>query len=301
MQRRSQAPIPPMANDDPGDRAARITTRGGATPTVERAAAITPSRPKPTPHRATKRAPVAATPANHFSILAEDAGTTAPDLTDDDGGPVLGLDLPPPSTPTPNASARGWDSFLDSLAATKRGEIGVVDDILINYANFAGDEFRTFDRASAKSDARIAALEARLDNDIDDILETSVTLSDLKELAKANVQGLAVLRSMVTETTQSINAVSRKWDLMSSRVAEVKETADNAFRMASEVSPSIEVHKVRLDGLLDDVSRMSSDLDSLRASVRPPTDTSDKMTSLENTVSRMGVEFESIRALLADR
>jgi len=232
-------------------------------------------------------------------------GTTTPNpfsvLADEEVAPEGAIDVPPPRPPRPNAAAHGWDSFLDSLEDKVKDGLGTVDELLINYANFAGDEFRAFDRASARSDARLTALEARLEEDIDDILENSVTISDLKTLAMANVQGLATLRTLVTETTHSINAVSQKWDLMSSQVAEVKETAETAFRLASQASPTIAGQGLRLDGLFDDVSRMSSDIDSLRASVKPPQDTSSKMATLEETVIRMGEEVESIRALLADK
>jgi hypothetical protein len=57
---------------------------------------------------------------------------------------------PPPGSNDPRATAHGWNSFVNSLDATAKGKLGVVDDILISYANFAGGEFCTFDVESAR-------------------------------------------------------------------------------------------------------------------------------------------------------
>ncbi len=62
---------------------------------------------------------------------------------------------PPPNNP----HSYGWDSFINSLGADAQRELGVIDEILISYANFAGDAFNTFDVDSAHGMTRIIALE----------------------------------------------------------------------------------------------------------------------------------------------
>jgi hypothetical protein len=52
---------------------------------------------------------------------------------------------------------------------------------------------------------------------------------------------------------------------------------------------------MKLDALEDNVSKMSSDIDGLRASYAPPPDNTTKLTLLEGTVSRMGSEFVELR------
>jgi len=59
-------------------------------------------------------------------------------------------DTAPPPGSNALVPAHGWDSFVNSLDETAQRELGVVDDILISYANFAGDEFRMFDIESAR-------------------------------------------------------------------------------------------------------------------------------------------------------
>ena len=56
---------------------------------------------------------------------------------------------PPPGPTNPRAPTHGWDSFINSLGVNAQWELGVVDDILISYANFAGDAFSMFDVNSA--------------------------------------------------------------------------------------------------------------------------------------------------------
>ena len=75
---------------------------------------------------------------------------------------------PPPGYTDPRAPTHGWDSFVHSLDETAQRELGVVDDILISYANFAGEEFRMFDIESARVMDQIIAMEDALEFDHDE-------------------------------------------------------------------------------------------------------------------------------------
>ncbi len=66
---------------------------------------------------------------------------------------------PPPGTTHSRVPTHGWDSFVNSLGANAQLELGVVDEILISYANYAGDAFNTFDVDSARIMDHIIALE----------------------------------------------------------------------------------------------------------------------------------------------
>jgi hypothetical protein len=89
---------------------------------------------------------------------------------EDEGLDAAADDSPPPGSPNHTAAAHGWDSFVNSLTATAKGELGTVNEILISYANFAGSEFCTFDVESAKVMGRITALEKAMDQDHDKVV-----------------------------------------------------------------------------------------------------------------------------------
>ncbi len=159
MNRRSQTALPSSNKDSEvsGGRATRSTTRtGGGFPPPHRAdtpaTPITSSR-MVAPHQRTGiRQPKASAMAspNSYSLLGEDE---EPSAANDD--------LPPSGSSDPRATAHGWDSFVNSLNATAKGELGAVDEILISYTNFAGGEFRAFDVKSAKVMGRITAMEVK--------------------------------------------------------------------------------------------------------------------------------------------
>ena len=85
---------------------------------------------------------------------------------------------------------------------------------------------------------------------------------------------------------------------LTAALGEVTETANSAFRLASTVEPTIIGYSVKLDALEDNVSKISSDIDGLRASYASPPDTTTKLTLLEGTVSRMGSDFVELRKIL---
>jgi hypothetical protein len=70
------------------------------------------------------------------------------------------------------------------------------------------------------------------------------------------------------------------------------------FRLASGAQPTIVGHGVRLNALVDDVSKMSSDIDGLLVSYASPTDHTTQLAQLEGTVSRIDSEFVELRKLL---
>jgi hypothetical protein len=72
---------------------------------------------------------------------------------------------------------------------------------------------------------------------------------------------------------------------MAEALREVTETANNAFRLASGAQPTIIGHGVRLDTLVDDVSKMSLDIDGLHASYASLTDHTTQLAQLEGAVS----------------
>jgi hypothetical protein len=85
---------------------------------------------------------------------------------------------------------------------------------------------------------------------------------------------------------------------MAEALREVTETANNAFCLASGAQPTIIGHGVKLNALVDDVSRMSSDIDGLCASYASPTDHTTQLAQLEGTVSRIDSEFVELCKLL---
>ena len=168
-----------------------------------------------------------------FDILGDDNDKS-------DAADVSTLPRPPELRPT----AHGWDSFLDSLSDKEKGELGAVDEILINYANFAGEEFRTFDRESERMMDRLKAMEARMDEDHDEVVGTRHDLSTLRAIVTANANGIAALQSgiadltdMMKENTTTIKELSKLVETTALQLSEVRKTMENAFRLASKATP----------------------------------------------------------------
>jgi methyl-accepting chemotaxis protein len=162
---------------------------------------------------------------NSYSLLGEDE---EPSAANDD--------LPPSGSSDPRATAHGWDSFVNSLNATAKGELGAVDEILISYANFAGGEFRAFDVESAKVMGRITAMEEAMEHDHGAVVQTRGSLTKLEEIVLANANGIsdlmAILRenvSTVANLQQTVDETSTQVKTMSDALREVTETATNAF------------------------------------------------------------------------
>ncbi len=141
-------PPPPL----PGEiatkcRVTRSTARAGrGVPTPRQvdmpATPITPSRTVP-PLQRTGLQPTASAMAspNLYTPLGEDA-IWDPQAEAEEAAP-------PPNNPNSWVPTHGWDSFVNSLGANTQRELGVIDEILISYANFAGAAFDSFDVDSA--------------------------------------------------------------------------------------------------------------------------------------------------------
>jgi hypothetical protein len=281
--------------------ARRSTTRAGGgvppphhsdTPTTP----ITSSRKVALHQRMGLRQPkaLAMAPPNSYSLLGEDEEL---DPTADAA--------PPPGSKDPRATAHGWDSFVNSLDATAKGELGVVDKILISYANFAGGEFRTFNAESAKVMGRIIAMEEAMDHDHNEVVQTHGSLTKLEENVLANATGISELTMIMRGNVSTVAALQSIVDETSTQVKtmaealkEVTETANNAFCLALGAQPTIIGHGVKLDALVDDVSKMSLNIDGLCASYASPPDHSTQLAQLEGTVSCIDLEFVALRKLL---
>jgi len=191
-------------------------------------------------------------------------------------------------------------------------ELVAAASILISYANFAGDEFRMFDLASARVMDCIIAMEEAMKFDHDEVVQTRESLSELQALIKANATGISdvteLMKANATTMRENISNVAALRDMVNDTSTQVKtmaealrgvtETADNAFRLASGAQPTIFDHGVRLNALVEDVSKMSSDIDGLRASYASPAEHTHQLAQLEGTVSRIDSEFVELRKLL---
>jgi hypothetical protein len=188
----------------------------------------------------------------------------------------------------------------------------VVDDILISYANFAGDAFSMFDVNSARIMDCIIALEDALEYDHNEVIQMRDALSKLEDIVLANANGISDIQTMMKENAtmmrenmsnvaalqEIVDDTSSQVKTMAEALREVTETVNNAFCLASGAQPTIIGHGVKLDALVDDVSRMSLDIDGLCASYASPTDHTTKLAQLEGTVSRIGLEFVELRKLM---
>jgi hypothetical protein len=94
--------------------------------------------------------------------------------------------LPGNPTSTSTDVAHGWDLFVHGLDDTTKGEMGVIDPILINYANFVGDELRAFHHESAHLLMRLKKLDDDMSYDHDAVVKVDQSLEFLKTLVTAN-------------------------------------------------------------------------------------------------------------------
>ena len=110
---------------------------------------------------------------------------------------------PAPDPNNPWAPTLGWESFVNSLDVNAQQDLGVVDEILISYANFAGDAFKTFDVDSARLMDRIIAIEDAMEFDLDEIVQTQTqsqtrdALSELNKIVLANANGISDIQTLM--------------------------------------------------------------------------------------------------------
>ena len=72
----------------------------------------------------------------------------------------------------------------------------------------------------------------------------------------------------VKELTRTVTNTSSHLHTLTTEFKDVKETAERSYRLASSVNISITSQEARLLGLVNDVSRLTSDIDDLHASTK---------------------------------
>jgi hypothetical protein len=109
------------------------------------------------------------TSPNSYATLGDDAlsDDEALEKADDAALGIAGK-LHPPDPQAPTTPTVGWDSFIDSLDDTTKQDMRMVDTILINYANFVGDELCAFHCESTMVMARLNKLEDAMADDRDE-------------------------------------------------------------------------------------------------------------------------------------
>ena len=154
-----------------------------------------------------------------------------------------------------------------------------------------GDVAVTLD--SARNIATVGAIEARTDGT--DPINTAATLASAGEIATqpdhaaaprsthsmleamimANTVGINALRDLmkenvttVKELTRTVNNTSLQLHTLTTEFKEVKETAEHSYRLASSAFRSITSQGARLLDLVNDVSRLTLDIDALNASMK---------------------------------
>jgi hypothetical protein len=139
----------------------------------------------------------------------------------------------PPGTPTSTSTdvAHGWDSFVHGLDDTTKGAMGVIDPVLITYVTFVGDELRAFHSESAQLLTRLKKLDDDMAYDHDVVVKVD--------------QSLKFLKTLVTVNAISIQQTDINIKGLTNALGEVKETAEKAFRMASQALPTLTSHRVK--------------------------------------------------------
>jgi len=105
------------------------------------------------------------------------------------------------------------------------------------------------------------------------------SLSTLEDLVRVNAAGIAELREMMRVNVTTITALSNTVTTTSSQLAsmsvaltEATETAARAYPLASNAQPTITGQGVKLGELAANVSKLTSDIDDLRTSIKTPPD-----------------------------
>ena len=164
---------------------------------------------------------------------------------------------------------------------------GQSDDILLTPAD--GDVAVSLD--SACNIAAVVAIEAPMDgtNPIDtaatsassgkiavqpdDAAAPHSTPLTLEAMIMANTVGINALRelmnenvAMVKELTQTMNNTSSHLHTLTTEFKDIKETAERSYRLALSANISITSQEARLLDLVNNLSRLTSDIDDLHAS-----------------------------------
>ena len=105
------------------------------------------------------------------------------------------------------------------------------------------------------------------------------SFSTLEDLVRANAAGIAELREMMRANATTITALSNTMTTTSSQLASMSaaltdatETAARAYRLASNAQTIITGQGVKLGALAANVSKLTSNIDDLRTSIKTPPD-----------------------------
>ena len=105
------------------------------------------------------------------------------------------------------------------------------------------------------------------------------SLSTLEDLVRANAAGIAELREMmranaanITVLSNTVTITSSQLTSMSAALTDATETAARAYRLASNAQTTITGQGVTLGALAANVSKLTSDIDDLRTSIKTPLD-----------------------------
>ncbi len=93
------------------------------------------------------------------------------------------------------------------------------------------------------------------------IMANTVGINALRELMKENVATVKELNRTVTNTSSHLHTLTTEF-------RDVKETAERSYRLALSANLTITSQEARLLDLVNDVSRLTSDIDDLHASTK---------------------------------
>jgi hypothetical protein len=133
------------------------------------------------------------------------------------------------------------------------------------------------------------------------------SLSTLEDLVRANAAGIAELREMMRANVTTITALSNTVTTTSSQLASMSaaltdatETAAGAYRLASNAQTTFTGQGVKLGALAANVSKLTSDIDDLRTSVKTPPDLPTLIESALDPLKKSVVETVALATETAE-
>ena len=97
----------------------------------------------------------------------------------------------------------------------------------------------------------------------------------MEAMIVANTVGITALRELMTENlatvkelTQTVTSTSTHLDTLSTAFKDVQETAERSYRLASSANLSFASQEAKLLSLVNNVSRLSSDINDLHGSTK---------------------------------
>jgi uncharacterized protein Yka (UPF0111/DUF47 family) len=154
------------------------------------------------------------------------------------------------------------------------GDVAVTLDSTRNIAAVGAIEART-DGTDPIDTAATLASAGEIATQPDDAAAPRSTHSTLEAMIMANMVGINALRDLmkenvttVKELTRTVNNTSLQLHTLTTEFKEVKETAEHSYRLASSAFRSITSQGARLLDLVNDVLRLTLDIDALNASMK---------------------------------